>query len=58
MHCIGELIEAIAAYGEGALGPAEIPLGAVDRIIAIGSDGMMAAVGEARRAAVVTDARN
>ena len=27
-----------------------IPLGAVDRIIAIGSDGMMAAVGEARRA--------
>ena len=29
-----------------------IPLSAVDRIIAIGSDGMMAAVAEARRAAL------
>ena len=32
------------------MGPAEIPLAAVDRIIAIGSDGMMNAVAEARRA--------
>ena len=49
---VGNIVAAIAAYGEGALGPADIPLSAVDRIIAIGSDGMMAAVGEARRAAL------
>jgi len=47
---VGNIVAAIEAYGEGALGPVEIPLAAVDRIIAIGSDGMMAAVGEARRA--------
>jgi hypothetical protein len=32
---------AIAAYGGGELGSVAIPLAAVDRIIAIGSDGMM-----------------
>ena len=47
---VGNIVEAIEAYGAGALGPAEIPLSAVDRIIAIGSDGMMAAVAEARQA--------
>src|SRR5205823_14418879 len=47
---VGNIVAAIEAYGEGALGPVEIPLSAVDRIIAIGSDGMMAAVAEARRA--------
>jgi NAD(P)H-flavin reductase len=47
---VGNIVAAIEAYGEGAIGPATIPLQAVDRIIAIGSDGMMAAVGEARRA--------
>jgi NADPH-dependent glutamate synthase beta subunit-like oxidoreductase/NAD(P)H-flavin reductase len=47
---VGNIVAAIEAYGEGALGPVEIPLQAVDRIIAIGSDGMMAAVAEARRA--------
>ena len=47
---VGNIVAAIEAYGEGALGPAPIPLGDVDRIIAIGSDGMMAAVAEARRA--------
>src|SRR5438128_250619 len=47
---VGNVVEAIEAYGSGALGPAEIPLSAVDRIIAIGSDGMMNAVAEARRA--------
>ena len=35
---------------QGELGPVEIPLGEVDRIIAIGSDGMMNAVAEARHA--------
>ena len=47
---VGNIVAAIEAYGEGALGPIEIPLAAVDRIIAIGSDGMMAAVAEARNA--------
>ena len=46
---VGNVVEAIEAYGSGALGSAEIPLEAVDRIIAIGSDGMMNAVAEARR---------
>src|SRR5262245_54760020 len=47
---VGNIVEAIEAYGRGALGPAAIPLSAVDRIIAIGSDGMMNAVAEARQA--------
>ena len=42
---VGNIVAAIDAYGSGALGgPAAIPLGEVDRVIAIGSDGMMAAV--------------
>jgi NAD(P)H-flavin reductase len=45
---VGNIVEAIDAYGRGALGAAPIPLGAVDRIIAIGSDGMMNAVAQAR----------
>ncbi|MGC2414982.1 MAG: FAD-dependent oxidoreductase [Stellaceae bacterium] len=49
---VGNIVAAVEAYGEGALGAVEIPLGTVDRIIAIGSDGMMAAVAEARRAAL------
>src|SRR5207237_8548435 len=48
----GHVAQAIEAYGAGALGPADIPLEAVDRIIAIGSDGMMNAVAQARRAAL------
>jgi len=47
---VGNVVQAIEAYGSGALETAEIPLEAVDRIIAIGSDGMMNAVAEARRA--------
>jgi hypothetical protein len=47
---VGNIVNAIEAYGRGALGPAAIPLEAVDRIIAIGSDGMMNAVAEARQA--------
>jgi hypothetical protein len=49
---VGNIVEAIEAYGRGALGPVAIPLSAVDHIIAIGSDGMMAAVAEARQAGV------
>ena len=38
------------AYGAGRLGPQPIPLGDAARIIAIGSDRMMAAVARARHA--------
>ncbi|MGC2856831.1 FAD-dependent oxidoreductase [Novispirillum sp. DQ9] len=46
---VGTIVEAMAAYGRGDLGPADIPLAEVDHIIAIGSDGMMGAVARARR---------
>jgi NADPH-dependent glutamate synthase beta subunit-like oxidoreductase/NAD(P)H-flavin reductase len=49
---VGNIVQAIEAYGAGALGPVDIPLTEVDRIIAIGSDGMMNAVAQARRAAL------
>ena len=45
---VGNIVEALDAYGTGALGAAPIPLAEVSRIIAIGSDGMMNAVGQAR----------
>ena len=45
---VANIVEAIAAYGRGDLDDPQIPLNQVDRIIAIGSDGMMAAVGRAR----------
>ena len=45
---VGNIVEAIDAYGQGALGEPPIALGDVDCIIAIGSDGMMNAVAQAR----------
>ncbi len=45
---VGNIVAAIAAYGEGKLGATDIRLPETDRIIAIGSDGMMAAVARAR----------
>jgi hypothetical protein len=45
---VGNIVEAIKAYGEGKLGQPAIKLSEVDRIVAIGSDAMMAAVGRAR----------
>ena len=45
----GNIVEAMAAYGEGRMGVPAIPLREVDRILAIGSDGMMAAVDAARQ---------
>jgi NAD(P)H-flavin reductase len=45
---VGNIVEAMAAYGSGALGPQRIRLEDADRILAIGSDRMMAAVGAAR----------
>jgi NADPH-dependent glutamate synthase beta subunit-like oxidoreductase/NAD(P)H-flavin reductase len=44
----GNIVEAMASYGSGKLGAKALELDAVDRLIAIGSDGMMAAVGKAR----------
>ncbi len=48
-HFRGNIVQAMCAYAKGELGGApEIPLAQVNRIIAIGSDRMMAAVKEAR----------
>ena len=48
MAFVGNIVEAMAAYGRGELGEIAIPLSAVDRLIVIGSDGMMKAVQQAR----------
>ncbi len=45
---VGNIVEAMEAYGRGDLGDPEISLSAVDRLIVIGSDGMMRAVQQAR----------
>jgi NADPH-dependent glutamate synthase beta subunit-like oxidoreductase/NAD(P)H-flavin reductase len=45
---VGTIVQAMEAYAEGRLGPVPIPLAAADRLIAIGSDRMMAAVAAAR----------
>jgi NADPH-dependent glutamate synthase beta subunit-like oxidoreductase/NAD(P)H-flavin reductase len=45
---VGNIVKAMVAYASGALGTTEIPLKEATRVIAIGSDRMMAAVAEAR----------
>jgi NAD(P)H-flavin reductase len=45
---VGNIVQAMEAYATGALGRQPIAFSATDRIIAIGSDGMMAAVALAR----------
>ena len=45
---VGNIVQAITAYGHGDITPAPIPLPSVDRLIVIGSDGMMRAVQQAR----------
>lgn len=45
---VGNMVAALEAYATGALGDQPIDLGEVDRVVAIGSDGMMAAVARAR----------
>jgi NADPH-dependent glutamate synthase beta subunit-like oxidoreductase/NAD(P)H-flavin reductase len=47
-HFRGNIVQAMLAYHNGELGTPLVPLPAVDRIIAIGSDRMMAAVKAAR----------
>jgi len=45
---VGNIVDAMAAYGRGDLDEPEIPLSAVDRLVVIGSDAMMHAVQRAR----------
>ncbi len=45
---VGNIVQAMVAYASGALGEQPIEFAAGDRIIAIGSDSMMAAVAAAR----------
>jgi NADPH-dependent glutamate synthase beta subunit-like oxidoreductase/NAD(P)H-flavin reductase len=47
-HFRGNIVQAMVAYQNGDLGDRVVPLDTVDRIIAIGSDRMMAAVKAAR----------
>ena len=47
-HFRGNIVQAMLAYENGDLGERRVPLNTVDRIIAIGSDRMMAAVKAAR----------
>jgi NADPH-dependent glutamate synthase beta subunit-like oxidoreductase/NAD(P)H-flavin reductase len=51
---VGNIVEAMHAYASGALGAQPIAFSATDRIIAIGSDRMMAAVGKARHTLLKT----
>ncbi len=45
---VGNIVEAMAAYASGALGAGAIRMPDADRLVAIGSDAMMAAVARAR----------
>jgi NADPH-dependent glutamate synthase beta subunit-like oxidoreductase/NAD(P)H-flavin reductase len=45
---VGNIVQSILAYAGGAIGPSLVSLKEVTRVIAIGSDGMMRAVKEAR----------
>ena len=47
-HFRGNIVQAVLAYQRGELGERVAPLESIDRIIAIGSDRMMAAVARAR----------
>jgi NAD(P)H-flavin reductase len=49
LTCVGTIIDAMVRYATGELGPAPLPLREAARIIAIGSDRMMAAVARGRR---------
>jgi NAD(P)H-flavin reductase len=51
-HFRGNIVQAMLAYQSGELGKPLVPLSSVDRLIAIGSDRMMAAVKAARHGAL------
>lgn len=48
MSFVGNIVEAMRAYAAGELGATDLPMTAVDHLIVIGSDRMMAAVAQAR----------
>ncbi len=45
---VGNVVDALVAYGRGKMGKTPIALDRIDRIVVIGSDGMMAAMAKAR----------
>jgi len=45
---VGNMLEALLAYGNGDLGQADMPLNKIDRIIVIGSAGLMSVIADAR----------
>jgi NADPH-dependent glutamate synthase beta subunit-like oxidoreductase/NAD(P)H-flavin reductase len=45
---VGNIVEAMAAHASGMLGEAKVKMREANRVVAIGSDGMMAAVARAR----------
>ncbi len=45
---VGNMLEALVAYGKGELGEAGMPLNEIDRIIVIGSAGLMSVIADAR----------
>jgi NADPH-dependent glutamate synthase beta subunit-like oxidoreductase/NAD(P)H-flavin reductase len=47
-HFRGNIVQSVLAYGKGEMGEPLVPLSQIHRIIAIGSDRMMAAVRDAR----------
>jgi NADPH-dependent glutamate synthase beta subunit-like oxidoreductase/NAD(P)H-flavin reductase len=47
---VGNIVQAMAAYGSGRLGEQRVPLNEAEHMIVIGSDRMMQAVGMARHA--------
>ncbi len=49
---VGNIVQAMGAYARGELGEQLVPLPTCDRVIAIGSDRMMAAVKQARHGAL------
>jgi NADPH-dependent glutamate synthase beta subunit-like oxidoreductase/NAD(P)H-flavin reductase len=49
---VGNIVDALVAYGRGDLDEPEIPLNSVDRLVVIGSDAMMHAVQRARHGAL------
>ena len=56
-HIRANIVQAMIAYGEGKLGAQLVPLQDVTRIIAIGSDRMMAAVKAARHGVLASHLR-
>jgi len=51
---VGNIVQAMEAYASGRLGKPELRMEDADRIIAIGSDRMMSAVGRARHGVLAT----